>query len=140
MLCYILVNDHCTYAPSNTSSLKECLFEQTWCCEKTIVSFLFPCTSFLPLFFRRVQGTKRTNQEQRLYTQRSVKTRLSIVRVVSLSLVCSFCPLYTSEEKGKKTSSRKQNVSLRLRPASCVLLSLLAFLSQRHLFKHCVLC
>ena len=43
---------------------------------------IFSWTSFLPLFFRRVQGTKRTNQEQRLYTQRSVKTRLSIVRVV----------------------------------------------------------
>ena len=43
---------------------------------------LFPWTSFLPLFFRRVQGTKRTNQEQRSYTQRSTKTRLSIVRVV----------------------------------------------------------
>ena len=40
-----------------------------------------------------------------------------------------------SEEKGKKTSSRKQNMSLRLRPAACVLLSLLAFLSQQHLFK-----
>ena len=37
---------------------------------------------FFPFFIRRVQGTKRTNQEQRLYTQRSVKTRLSIVRVV----------------------------------------------------------
>ena len=43
---------------------------------------IFTRTSFLPLFFSRVQGTKRTNQEQRLYTQRSVKTRLSIVRVV----------------------------------------------------------
>ena len=32
------------------------------------------------LYFRRVQGTKRTNQEQRLYTQRSVKTRLSTVQ------------------------------------------------------------
>ena len=35
---------------------------------------------------------------------------------------------------GGKTSSRKQNMSLRLRPAACVLLSLLAFLSQRHLY------
>ena len=43
---------------------------------------IFLWTSFLPLFIRHVQGTKRTNQEQRLYTQRSVKTRLSIVRVV----------------------------------------------------------
>ena len=42
---------------------------------------IFLWTSFLPLFIRQVQGTKRTNQEQRLYTQRSVKTRLSIVRV-----------------------------------------------------------
>ena len=47
-----------------------------------IFLFLLPWTSFLLLFFKRVQGTKRTNQEQRLYTQRSVKTRLSIVRVV----------------------------------------------------------
>ena len=46
--------------------------------------FIFSWTSFLPLFIRRVQGTKRTNQEQRLYTQRSVKTRLSIVRGVCM--------------------------------------------------------
>ena len=39
---------------------------------------------------------------------------------------------FTSEEKGKKTSSRKQNMPLCLRPAACVLLSVLAFLSQRH--------
>ena len=51
------------------------------CRSQTKGHILFPWTSFLPLFFRRVEGTKR-NQEQRLYTQWSVKTRWSIVRVV----------------------------------------------------------
>ena len=39
--------------------------------------FLFPWTSFLPLIFRHVQGTKRTNQDHLVFTLRCVYNRCS---------------------------------------------------------------
>ena len=80
-LCRVLCTWSCV-APYNCFC---CLFREreTHTQQVTYLRFfIFWWTSFLPLFIRRVQGTKRTNQEQRLYTQRSVKTRSSIVRVV----------------------------------------------------------
>ena len=101
-------------------------------------SDIFTWTSFLPRFFRRVQGTKRTNQEQRLYTQRRVKTRLSIVTVVwmcvngvlvwilsSRSVVynrCSWFVLFVPCTRLKKRGRKlvHVNMSFRLRPAAHV--------------------
>ena len=78
--------------------------------------------TFMPAPFYRRRESTPTLLFEKIFGNRAIDC-------ISLFLVCSFCPLYTSEEKGKKTGSRNY-VSSSETCCVCASLSHLAFLSQ----------